>query len=163
MGLLDDVQSTINRGVAATGRTARVVKLKSQMTDSLKRRQNLAAQLGASLYDATKDNDEFRAGREGLYDGIAAIDAEREQLQAEIDMLERQAAEEAQAAAVARLSVLRYARGCGRPVLQRLRQAHGRDSGSAGTGSAARGTGCDRWPHLPPVRRGRLPRAMRSA
>ena len=98
MGLLDDVQSTINRGVAATGRTARVVKLKSQMTDSLKRRQNLAAQLGASLYDATKDNDEFRAGREGLYDGIAAIDAEREQLQAEIDMLERQAAEEAQAA-----------------------------------------------------------------
>ena len=73
MGLLDDVQSTINRGVAATGRTARVVKLKSQMTDSLKRRQNLAAQLGASLYDATKDNDEFRAGREGLYDGIAAI------------------------------------------------------------------------------------------
>lgn len=98
MGLLDDVQSTINRGVAATGRTARVAKLRAQMSEAMKRRQALAAQLGASLYEETKDNPEFRSGREGLYDDIAAIDAERASLQGEIDELECQAAEEAQAA-----------------------------------------------------------------
>ena len=63
MGLLDDVQSTINRGVAATGRTARVAKLRTQMSEAMKRRQALAAQLGASLYEETKDNPEF--GRRG--------------------------------------------------------------------------------------------------
>lgn len=62
----------------------------------MKRRQALAAQLGASLYDATKDDPTFRAGREAIYDGIAAIDAERAGYQAEIDRIEA----EAQAAAV---------------------------------------------------------------
>lgn len=62
------------------------------MADALKRRQGLAAQLGASLYEITKDNAELRQGREGLFDGIAAIDGERARLQAEIDQLEAESA-----------------------------------------------------------------------
>lgn len=90
MGFLDSVQSTFNRGVAAAGRTTDTVKLKAQMADALKRRQNLAAQLGASLYELTKNDPTFRAGRESLYDGIAAIDAERIQIQAELNRIEQE-------------------------------------------------------------------------
>lgn len=68
------------------------MKLKAQMSEALKRRQALAAQLGASLYDVTKDDANLRAGREALYDGIAACDAERAQCQAEIERLEAESA-----------------------------------------------------------------------
>lgn len=61
-------------------RTGNTIKLKAQMSEAMKRRQTLAAQLGASLYEATKDDPELRAGREAIYDGIAAIDAERARL-----------------------------------------------------------------------------------
>ncbi len=126
MGLLDDLQGSFNRGVAATGRTARQVKLKSQMSDALKRRQNLAAQLGANLYDATKDDPAWRAGREALYDGIAAIDAERAQIQAELDALDQEAAAEAYAAQVytcpfcgGRVAATDlFCSGCGKPIAE---------------------------------------------
>lgn len=88
MGFFDSVQSSLNRGMAGASRTASTVRLKGQMSEALKRRQALAAQLGASLYELTRDNPEFRAGREALYDGIAAIDQERAQYQAEIDRIE---------------------------------------------------------------------------
>ena len=126
MGLFDDVQASLNRGVAATGRTARTVKLKAQMSDALKRRQGLAAQLGASLYEATKDNAELREGREGLFDGIAAIDEERARLQAEIDQLEAESAAQAQAAQTltcpfcgTRVSATDlFCSGCGKPMAE---------------------------------------------
>ena len=91
MGFLDEMQASLDRTAADAGRALQVNKLKSQMNDALKRRQQLAGQLGASLYEATKDNAELRQGREELYDGIAAIDMERAQLQAQVDELERQA------------------------------------------------------------------------
>lgn len=91
MGFFDSVQSTFNRGVAAAGRTSDQVRLKGQMSDANRRRQNLAAQLGASLYELTRNDPRFRAGREALYDGIASIDAERTQIQAELDRIEREA------------------------------------------------------------------------
>lgn len=92
MGFLDSLQSSVNRGMAATGRATSTMKLKAQMSEALKRRQALAAQLGASLYDVTKDDASLRAGREALYDGIAACDAERAQCQAEIERLEAESA-----------------------------------------------------------------------
>lgn len=97
MGFLDNVQSSINRGMAGANRSANAMKLKSQLSDAMKRRQALAAQLGASLYDVTKGDPSFRTGREALYDGIAAIDVERAGIQAEIERIEA----EAQAAQVA--------------------------------------------------------------
>lgn len=126
MGFLDNVQSTFNRGVTAAGRTTDTVRLKAQMADALKRRQNLAAQLGANLYDLTRDDPTFRAGREALYDGIAAVDAERTQIQSALDRIER----EAQAAQSAATSVLCpfcgaqlsatdvFCSGCGKPMTE---------------------------------------------
>lgn len=99
MSFFDDLQNSINRGVAGANRTGNTIKLKAQLSEAMKRRQTLAAQLGASLYDATKDDPELRAGREAIYDGIAAIDAERAGYQAEIDRIEAEA-QTAQAAAV---------------------------------------------------------------
>ena len=92
MGFLDSLQNSDNNATAAAGRAASTLKLKNQMNEALKRRQGYAAQLGASLYEATKDNPELRAGREALFDGIAACDAERAQLQAQIDQIEAEAA-----------------------------------------------------------------------
>lgn len=99
MSFFDDLQNSINRGVAGANRTGNTIKLKAQLSEAMKRRQTLAAQLGASLYDVTKDDPTFRAGREAIYDGIAAIDAERAGYQAEIDRIEAEA-QAAQAAAV---------------------------------------------------------------
>ena len=99
MGFLDEMQASLDRTAADAGRALQVNKLKGQMNDALKRRQQLAGQLGASLYEVTKDNAELRQGREELYDDIAAIDMERAQLQAQVDELERQAQAAAYAAA----------------------------------------------------------------
>lgn len=126
MSFFDDLQNSINRGVAGANRTGSTIKLKAQLSEAMKRRQTLAAQLGASLYDVTKDDPIFRAGREAIYDGIAAIDDERAGYQAEIDRIEAEA-QAAQAAAV------RYAcpfcgssvaasdlfcSGCGKPMAE---------------------------------------------
>lgn len=99
MSFFDDLQNSINRGVAGANRTGNTIKLKAQLSEAMKRRQTLAAQLGASLYDVTKDDPTFRAGREAIYDGIATIDDERAGYQAEIDRIEAEA-QAAQAAAV---------------------------------------------------------------
>ena len=92
MGFLDDVSASLNRGVNAVGRSGKAAQIKLQMSELLKQRKDMAAQLGASLYDVTKDNPELRAGREALYDGIAKIDADRAQMQADIEALEAEQA-----------------------------------------------------------------------
>lgn len=98
MGFLDDVQASLNRGMASAGRAVDTQKIKLQMSDATKRRQQLAAQLGASLYERTKNDPEFRAGREGLYDGIAAVDAEIVSYQAQLSDIEQVAQQQAEAA-----------------------------------------------------------------
>lgn len=98
MGLFDSVTSAVNRGTAAAGRTSRTARLKIQAGEIAKQRRELVAQLGASLYEEVRDRPEFREGREELLDGIAAIDSQREQIEAEIAELEAEA-EAAQIAA----------------------------------------------------------------
>ena len=119
MGFFDNIQSSFNRGTAT-------MRLKSQLEDANKRRQNLAAQLGASLYDATREMPELRTGREALYDGIAQLDAQRVSLQAEISRVEA----ESQAAANASATVDcpfcsskvgvndMFCMGCGKPMAE---------------------------------------------
>ena len=126
MGFFYDIQASMNRGMASAGRAVDTQKIKVQMNDAAKRRQALAAQLGASLYDVTKDSPEFRSGREPLYDGIAAVDAERASLQAQLDELERQTQQAAQAAATfacpfcgARMGMNDlFCAGCGKPIAE---------------------------------------------
>lgn len=126
MGFIDNVSAAVNRGTAATSRATRKMKLQGQLNDVNKRRQGLAAQLGASLYDVTKDNPEMREGRESLFEGIARCDEERESLQRELNEIEQLSA--ASAAAVhtfncvvcgARMSEADlFCSGCGTPVAQ---------------------------------------------
>lgn len=126
MGFLDSVQDSINRAAASTGRATTTMQLKGQIKDVLKRRQQLAAQLGASLYEVTRDNPELRAGREPLFDGIAACDAERAQCEAQIAQLEAEGAAAAAAAQVytcprcqARVSATdMFCSGCGLPIAE---------------------------------------------
>lgn len=68
--------------------TDEVQLLRERIGELSKIRQGFATHLGSSLYDATKDNDELRWGRESLYDGIAMCDAERARLLSRIEALE---------------------------------------------------------------------------
>lgn len=52
MGFLDNVASAVSRGAAAAGRGADKIKLNARIGELNKQRQGLAAQLGASLYEA---------------------------------------------------------------------------------------------------------------
>lgn len=98
MGFLDNIQSTMNRGTAAAERTARKMKINQRLNEITRERQKLATQLGASLYEATRENPEFRTGREALYDGIASLDVERTNCQQELAAIEAAAAAEEAAA-----------------------------------------------------------------
>ncbi|MEC4184973.1 zinc-ribbon domain-containing protein [Adlercreutzia sp. R21] len=99
MGFLDNVTSAVNRGTAAAGRGADKIKLSARIGELNKQRQGLAAQLGASLYEATRGDAALVAGREALYEGIVRVDAEREECQRQIAAIDEQAAAAATAAA----------------------------------------------------------------
>ncbi|MBQ9002605.1 MAG: zinc ribbon domain-containing protein [Eggerthellaceae bacterium] len=88
MGFIDDMTGAVDRGVAAVGRTTKSAQLKMQLSDLKKRRRDLAAQLGASLYEATNSNPAFRVGREALYDGIESIDRQCGELTTQIEAIE---------------------------------------------------------------------------
>ena len=144
MGLFDNVQSAVNRGAAAAERTSRSAKLKMQLNESLKRRQSLAAQLGASLYETTKEDDGLRAGRESLYDGIAEIDRQRESITSELRQIEAQAALLEEAGRVYRCHACGvpvhatdlFCSGCGTPVAE-IKAAVGTMPSETGSPSAS--------------------------
>ena len=126
MGFLDDVQASISRGTEAVGRGTKSTQLKMKMDSLLKERQGLAAQLGAALYEKCKDDAVLRQGAEALFDGIAAIDAQRSEIQAQIDALAAEA-QASQAAAVvytcpgcgSRVPATDlFCSGCGKPIAE---------------------------------------------
>ena len=88
MGFLDDVSNAVDRGAAAVGRTTKTAQLKMQLSDLSKRRREIAAQLGASLYEATKNDAALRSGREELYDSIASLDRQCGELNTQIRAIE---------------------------------------------------------------------------
>lgn len=61
-GFLGDLGASLSHGTEAAGRAAAGAKLKVQLADAQRRRRDLLTQLGDSLYDATKDVPELRAG-----------------------------------------------------------------------------------------------------
>lgn len=131
MGFLDNVTSAVNRGTAAAGRGADKIKLNARIGELNRQRQNLAAQLGASLYEATRGDAALVAGREALYDGIARIDAEREECQRQIAAIDEQAAAAATAATGFACAVCGahmtgadlFCAGCGTPAEKARAQA----------------------------------------
>lgn len=149
MGFLDNVTSAVNRGTAAAGRGADKIKLNAHIGELNKQRQGLAAQLGASLYGATRGDAALVAGREALYDGIARIDAEREECQRQIAAIDEQAAAAATAAtgyacAVcgARMSGADlFCAGCGTPAEKARAQAPAAPALAAAAGPACASCG----------------------
>lgn len=131
MGFLDNVTSAVNRGTAAAGRGADKIKLNARIGELNRQRQNLAAQLGASLYEATRGDAALTAGREALYDSIARIDAEREECQRQIAAIDEQAAAAATAATGFACAVCGahmtgadlFCAGCGTPAEKARAQA----------------------------------------
>lgn len=124
MGFLDNVTAAVNKGTAAAGRSADKIKLNARISELSKQRQSLAAQLGASLYDVTRDDADLRCGREALYDGIAHVDAEREECKRQIEAID--AAANAASTAAATFSCV----VCGTAM-------HGDDMFCAGCGAPA--------------------------
>ncbi|MDO4537436.1 MAG: hypothetical protein Q4B54_04685, partial [Coriobacteriales bacterium] len=60
--------------------TDQVAILRERLRELSRIRSGFATHLGSSLYEATKDDEELRWGRESLYDGIAMCDEERERV-----------------------------------------------------------------------------------
>lgn len=126
MGFLDQLSDSFNRGMDSVNRGTRKLDLKAQLAKVQNDRQSAAAQLGASLYETTRDNVEFTAGREALYEAIAKCDEERVRIEAEIAEIEKEAA------AAERLTCHKcgatvnvsdsFCTGCGTPVSE-IRQA----------------------------------------
>ena len=88
MGLIDSITDAANKGASAVGKTSQSMKLKMKQDELMKRRRELVAQLGANLYEITKDDPKFRSGREELYTMIEGLDAERERIVREMAELE---------------------------------------------------------------------------
>lgn len=122
MNLLDSMSAALNRGTNVADRAAKNLKYEVRLREITRERQNLAAQLGASWYEATKDDPAARVGREQLYDGIAALDVEREQVRAQIAELAERAQAEAQQSSLCPFCGARVAgdhlfcSGCGRSI-----------------------------------------------
>ena len=81
---ITSTEPTKSTETAKNTQTTETTKLKIEMNDLLKQRQSLAAQLGASLYEITRDDPAMTEGREALYSGIAQLDERRAKLEEQI-------------------------------------------------------------------------------
>ncbi len=100
MGILDSISSTINKGTAAAERTGKKAQLKLQLNDINKQRQDLAAQLGASIFETVKNDPELLKGRESVVDAISALDDQRAAIEAQLAQIEEEARSAQIAAAI---------------------------------------------------------------
>lgn len=149
MGLFDNMTSVVNKGAAAASRTSRSAKLRLEQGELLKQRKELAAQLGASLYESLKDSPEYREGRESLFDGIAGIDERRAQIEGEIAGIEAEAQSAAEAAKFyscprcgARVAESNsFCAGCGLPAAE-VKAAYAQDDSAPREAAAPSGFTC---------------------
>lgn len=102
MKLFDNLSAAFGRGGNSapepSAEPEETTGLDAQLNELLAQRQRLLAQLGASLYEATKNDPAFTTGREAVYAGIARVDAQRAQIR---DEIARREAEKVAAAAAA--------------------------------------------------------------
>jgi hypothetical protein len=89
MGILDNIQSGLNKGVASTSRATRSLQLKGSLSTLDKQRAEQLAQLGASLYEQTRNDLVIRGSREAIYAAIEALDTQRAAVLEELTLLEQ--------------------------------------------------------------------------
>ena len=87
MGLLEDANDLINRGVASAGRGTKAIALKAQISELDKRGIELYAQLGRVGFDALKDDDAFCSSQSALFSAIADHEQQRAALAAELEQV----------------------------------------------------------------------------
>lgn len=124
MGFLDNVASAVNRGTASVQRSGKTAQLKMQMNELMKQRRDLAAQLGASVYDTVKDMPEIRKGRETIFLSIEDVDKQRSEIEAQIAQIEAEAAAQQEASTTYAcpkcgsqvLATDMFCSGCGMPI-----------------------------------------------
>ncbi|MCL1879575.1 MAG: zinc ribbon domain-containing protein [Actinomycetia bacterium] len=90
MGILDNIQSGLNRGVDSAGRATRKIQLNARLKEVDRRRDELLAQLGASLFQEARNTPALYDPRESLFRSIDEQDSERNTLLAEIDSIDKQ-------------------------------------------------------------------------
>lgn len=93
MGILDDLSSAFSKAQAGATRFADTASLKFKLGEAERKRRDLMAQLGESLYAEVCGNPALKAGREAMLAGIAQCEADRAQVQSELDRIAKEAAE----------------------------------------------------------------------
>ena len=118
------ISATVNRGSAAAQRAARTMKLRSELSDLARQREQAAAQLGTALYPKLEAHPELCEGCEAFMGTIMTVDERTDAIRAELEAIEREAAEEeaarnrraAQAAAAQATPAGFVCPACGAPV-----------------------------------------------
>ena len=90
MGIWDDVSTMLGKGADAAGRFANATNLKFRLGDEQRKRRDLAAELGESLYETVAANPSLAAGRERILADMAACDAEIARIKEEVDRIARE-------------------------------------------------------------------------
>lgn len=150
MGLFNQMSNSLNRGVNTVNRSGKTAQLNLQLKNLMNQRRGLAAQLGASLYEATRHNTQFTVGREPLYDGIANIDAQRAAIEAQIEQIKAEQAAQTAATYTYRCpncgSVVAatdlFCMGCGLPIAQVIAGQQGAAASAAPVVQTASGRAC---------------------
>jgi uncharacterized Zn finger protein (UPF0148 family) len=86
MSWLDDFKDVVNQGGASITRASRAAKAQFEISELEKQRKDLFEELGASLYYATREDENLRFGREMIYNQIAKIEHRREELVREVEL-----------------------------------------------------------------------------
>ncbi len=87
MGIWDNVSSMLGKGADAAGRFANATNLKFKLGEEQRKRRDLAAELGESLYETVAANPSLAAGRERILADMAACDAEIARIKEEVDRI----------------------------------------------------------------------------
>lgn len=87
MGLLEDANDLINRGVASAGRGTKAITLKAQISELDKRGIELYAQLGRAGFEVLKGDDAFSGSQSALFSAIADHERQRAALAAELEQV----------------------------------------------------------------------------
>lgn len=129
MGIWDDISGVLNRGMEGAGRIADTTSLKFKLGEVERRRRDLAADLGESLYASVESGSELPAECERIIADMRACDIEISQVKADIERIARES-DAAKAASVAyccshcgaTLSPgARFCHACGAPAVSDVR------------------------------------------
>ena len=87
MGIWDNVSTMLGKGADAAGRFANATNLKFKLGEEQRKRRDLAAELGESLYETVTANPSLAAGRERILADMAACDVEIARIKEEVDRI----------------------------------------------------------------------------